>query len=587
MSFYKALFHDESTPIHCTQDSRLVVWNANADGSLTQNAAPVAFGPPQGYSATYQGYHHHLGAPCMPVHAPFYGHPIQIGQTPQYLQLSAQGPILQLPPQQHHQQEMLSSCAAAPGQAVIAPSGQHRMVPGSTQQAACIPVQFSSDQEHTHQRLHQAYMDVLNHASSTTTTSTNGEPNVSTNQQGPAYLVVKPHGPLTSDPLVTSPSAHGVCPTLAAPVDAILPTTSRMVAASDNQPSSGKTVFSPANSASPMSKNCFRDVGPAPMFIIQPDTPKYQLKGRQSTFADDDQPTFGAVPIVMLSSDKDAASSAPPHRGQAEPPAGDPPCCSEVAPEVPDFLSGFEKVAARARETREEPSSQFQWIVDGFDVSVDVSATTPMNTVHEEAYSPYFTSRSFDDLHCHLGKGLSSPQANDFDLNSADSYALFAQQSAHAVSQHSAYARREQNGDELPQLSLPSVVSNQATLSQNYAAAVSKFVQPHSGFINAANLLAHAQAVKYSRVDMMAFSTTNGHDDEEGIGQPTYSVQEHRNTVSVSEQSHSDRWTEEGGSTRGSENNTISDHASNDSDSTADEGPRNKKQRLTDESASN
>lgn len=382
-------------------------------------------------------------------------------------------------------------------------------------------------------------MDVVNHASGTATTNTSGEPSGPTNQ-GPAHHVVKHREPLTTEPLIASCSVQNVCPT---PVDAIPSTTNVMVTVSDYQSSSEKTM-------------------------VQPETTKYQPKERQQPYE---------VPIVALSSMKGASSSAPSHLKQVSAS----PCYSQEAPEVPDFLSGFEKVAARARETRGESTIQFQWIADGFDLSVDVNATTPMNTAHEEAYSPNFTSRSFDDLHCHLGKGLSSPHPNDFYLNSADTYALFAQQSAHAVSQHSAYARSEQNGDGLPQLSLPSVVISRKALPQRYASGESKVVQPHSGFINAANLLAHTQAAKDSRVDMITFST-NAHDDEEEIGHSTYSGTEHRNIVSGSEQSHSDRWTEEEvGSTRGgSENNTISDHASNDSDSTTDEGPRNKKAKI-------
>ena len=100
-------------------------------------------------------------------------------------------------------------------------------------------------------------------------------------------------------------------------------------------------------------------------------------------------------------------------------------------------------------------------------------------------YSPPFTSRSFDDFHRYLGKGLSpqpfdlmgrpivpggtdvregnvdGPDGNTSVSNgpaptppstttttsttsvTADSYALFAQESAHAVSYHSAYCRSE------------------------------------------------------------------------------------------------------------------------------------------------
>ena len=137
---------------------------------------------------------------------------------------------------------------------------------------------------------------------------------------------------------------------------------------------------------------------------------------------------------------------------------------SSPSADLPDFLSGFEKVTAQtagAIYSHHTPSQQLS------------ISTIP---VDQSQYSPPFTSRSFDDLHQHLGKGLSPRPAqlefpdfpplpssiasatigrNDHAPTSqsllrnrapvesvtADSYSVFAQQSANAVSQHSAYFR--------------------------------------------------------------------------------------------------------------------------------------------------
>ena len=137
--------------------------------------------------------------------------------------------------------------------------------------------------------------------------------------------------------------------------------------------------------------------------------------------------------------------------------------------DMPDFLSGFDKVAAQNSTN---------------DVSQEGNQPKPNNVdppMEQSQYSPPFTSRSFDDLHQHLGKGLSP---RPFDLNcpgfpplpldindpkatttndtsthksisnntvneqsmNADSYAMFAQESVRAVSQHSAYYRTASEG---------------------------------------------------------------------------------------------------------------------------------------------
>lgn len=131
--------------------------------------------------------------------------------------------------------------------------------------------------------------------------------------------------------------------------------------------------------------------------------------------------------------------------------------------ELPDFLSGFEKVTAQNAET-----------VDTDHPANVTKLSFNKVPVDQSQYSPPFTSRSFDDLHQHLGKGLSprplrltfpefpplpsaitAPAAGQKTAATtsqsllggsvpvgsvtADSYAVFAQESALAVSQHSAY----------------------------------------------------------------------------------------------------------------------------------------------------
>ena len=190
--------------------------------------------------------------------------------------------------------------------------------------------------------------------------------------------------------------------------------------------------------------------------------------------------------------------------------------------DMPDFLSGFEKVAARSTTT--EPQK------------------LAINTA-ESQYSPPFTSRSFDDLHQLLGKGLSP---RPFDLNcpspafpqvslgasqgthpvTADSYAIFAQQSALAVSQHSAYLRTAKQQE----LAVPTL-TGQPTAPPSVTPSV----------VTAANLR-------------------------------FYSMPSEKHVVSDSEWGTS---TEESESTGAQ----VSDNASdaNDSDSNSDEGPHRKK----------
>jgi len=165
----------------------------------------------------------------------------------------------------------------------------------------------------------------------------------------------------------------------------------------------------------------------------------------------------------------------------------------------------------------------------------------------------------------------------------ADAYAMFAQQSALAVSQHSAYCRSDSsdrpltnsrpsvpNINQAPCFQLPVDNKNMPTVILDNAASSSK--------VNAANLRAHAKAAEQTA--NVGTSTTKSK-------LQTY-MRRHANIVSSSEQSNSDMGTEEsesalgssrGSGSEGSESNEPSDNTSNDSDSQSDEGPVHKKQK--------
>ena len=127
-----------------------------------------------------------------------------------------------------------------------------------------------------------------------------------------------------------------------------------------------------------------------------------------------------------------------------------------TAKELPDFLSGFDRAGKSSRN------------------SAPIKHHAVPNTNNEEAYSPTYTTQSFDDLHCLLGKGLPPSFEQNFAAKSsaaagpnlqprahppplpepvtqttdsgtshalftAESYAMFAQESARAASEHDAY----------------------------------------------------------------------------------------------------------------------------------------------------
>lgn len=209
--------------------------------------------------------------------------------------------------------------------------------------------------------------------------------------------------------------------------------------------------------------------------------------------------------------------------------------------DIPDFLSGFDKVAAE----RSKKEQQMQ------------TAAPPPPPVHIQSseYSPPFTSRSFDDLHQHLGKGLSP---RPFDLNNstgypeqrtvtADSYAIFAQQSALAVSQHSAYKQ-----EAVPSIPFPTLSSSERPVLPTMALTPS--------VVNAANLRAHSIMANNNKGSANVVSSGSERNSEWGT--------EGSESTAVSSTGCQ-------GSDTTSDNH--SDNLSNDSDSNSLEGPQKKK----------
>jgi len=298
--------------------------------------------------------------------------------------------------------------------------------------------------------------------------------------------------------------------------------------------------------------------------------------------------------------------------------------------DLPDFLSGFEKVvevSSIAPTALSNESEKFRLqsriLTPTVQGQTGVVQRSEGGGVPNSEYSPPFTSRSFDDFHRFLGKGLShqaldlngnkkanglhhhhhhhAPTGNQVVANhpdvmhgmqptgdsslaqssadpqrqgstvTADSYAVFAQQSALAVSQHSAYcrtdrtsavtAKAEEGLTNNPTMSLSFPFSQANTFSESTFSLVGA-----PPVVNAANLRAHAMAT-----ENQALSGKSG--DSHGI--PTQAFPTGQNIVSASEKSNSGTESESGiGSSRGSsgtESNTTSDNASdnasNDSDS--------------------
>jgi len=273
-----------------------------------------------------------------------------------------------------------------------------------------------------------------------------------------------------------------------------------------------------------------------------------------------------------------------------------------------DFLSGFEKMITGQGKT-----------------NLDCLLAEPQP-------SPTFTSQSFDDLHQFLGKGdfyqdagasgesgateaasdgaeavlcwedqlrgmpfppidntRVDPCVGAFKSVTADAYAMFAQQSAFAVSQHSAYCRNNamqprtmyiqsaavSHPEPLGTKNSPALIADDQ--SRNSPTSVAVESPSSCKVVNAANLRAHAKAEE---------QTSDSEPTTSKSELQTY-MRSHTNIVSSSEQTNSDVGTEESlsglGSLRGgsgSESNDPSDSTSNDSDSNSDDGPVRKKVKM-------
>lgn len=277
----------------------------------------------------------------------------------------------------------------------------------------------------------------------------------------------------------------------------------------------------------------------------------------------------------------------PPHPNnlpiQTQPPAPiqHKPTISSPHSDIPDFLSGFEKVAAVSQGPKQGTQASVH------NANTDAGHIQPSTLTTDPQYSPPFTSRSFDDFHRFLGKGLSP---HPLDLNgksmtvsptnnsgsgltpegeeevkpvavTADSYALFAQESVLAVSHHSAYCRTEGTKQNVSNGSTPvppSFLDSAPTIEQ----ATSQ-VMP--SVVNAANLRAHAIAAEQRALSENAVHSLSS----VPLGEQQV------NLVSGSEKEESESAL---GSSRCSVSDNGSDNSSNESDlSSVEPAPKKRK----------
>ena len=223
-------------------------------------------------------------------------------------------------------------------------------------------------------------------------------------------------------------------------------------------------------------------------------------------------------------------------------------------------------------------------------------------------FSPTITSKSFDDLHQFIGKDCSydggntqnkpvkeesnetvkpcahSPKTqseggtDNFALNdsSSNAYAIFAQQSAIAVSKHSAYCRNDQMIpiQNEPESTGPMSPSNQLPLSHCILNQVKPKTSNDTAF-SAANLKLHSKAVEeMARVDQVS-ERSNQVTLQSGTNGANYNrnsmLGSHSNIVSGSERTDSAEGSS-GVNSSASGSCTGSDNASDNSDSISDEG---------------
>ena len=528
-NFYKSLRQDGIGPIQHSNDAHLVVWSP-ANVALNPNSSSVNFGPP-GFPM-YQAYQN-LSPQGVPFHVQpsLYGHTITMAQAPHHVQVTTQT----MP--QHPQVTLsLSTPAPLPVQRIST------NMPVSMAQAPITQV-YPNQQAQLFQQVNQG---ILRQAS------------VNCSSQVP---------PLYSNVQNMQVSSPASCHAMVVNTVSSLPDSAE--SRIQKVPHHLASNFLCDSSSEKQNPGFAKQTENSQSNFAQSGTTLTTILPSNTSNANEYPLTWttsAARPVKIPNSCASAIVAVPSCVSQLSSPDVNHTCMADSfqpSSTIQDFLSGFEKVAAESigaqQNALKETKNQYQMIADGFAYSVD-SLPSTVNT-YVEPHSPSFTSRSFDDFHKYLGNGL-SPSVNDFELNSADTYAFFALQSAHAVSQHSAYARVDHE-TRLPRLCLPSVVPNQATLSQNYTDAVNRVAQPRPGVINAANLRAHAQSVDSQGVDPSFVGNKEAH---------AYATQ-YSNVISGSEQSNSESGIEEGVSLRGSlyECNTMSDNTSNDSDSNSDD----------------
>lgn len=331
----------------------------------------------------------------------------------------------------------------------------------------------------------------------------------------------------------------------------------------------------------------------------------------QAHMADQQDPVTNGLIVVPPLASVTAPAPGPSHRSNTS--------------EIPDFLSGFERVAAvAAKETNTSTvlvKESSPWI------PVTPHIPTASDSTSTEQHSPPFTSKSFDEFHRLLGKDLSPLQKvekmhakvsdavrippteslgqgvsvsnapNSTNQHSvrpvtiaprtaikelatsftADSYALFAQESARAVSEHSAYslsnglhrllARPQEEPSVLPVSTSEAkdFMTFTTTISASTVAATTTTNANHNSNNN------NSSSSTGERSEFFAFQPAL--ESASAFLSHIYKSSHHSNVVSGSEESGSAR----GGSGMDS---TGSDNASNDSDSNSDDGPYHKKLKI-------
>jgi hypothetical protein len=291
---------------------------------------------------------------------------------------------------------------------------------------------------------------------------------------------------------------------------------------------------------------------------------------------------------------------------------------------IPNLVTGFDQLkqngcsnVATSDKTQVDATQQ-QW-----NDYVNAIPSLDPSMYNMGGFSPTFTSKSFDDLHQFIGKdcsnstddnggenaqskqeivGLASntyaqnkqikEETHGLTINesSSNAYALFAQQSAIAVSKHSAYCRNDQA---LPPQNAPNSGISQ-TLCPSNQLSLSHCIPPESQVppqikekvsngtaFSTANLKIHSKAAEeMARADQASHCTTVSESNDKVSLQPVTNgadfnrnsmLRGHSNIVSGSERTDSAGGSS-GVNSSASGSCTGSDNASDNSDSLSDEG---------------